>query len=202
MISQGFTELFIGIELVTRGRVSTQVHHFGCRLSNGFSIVDVTQTVNKPLPFILESHQSEMFWVRKGAESIPDGGAVAGEPAESTSSPSAFGRAWRDSGSGLAPYRLDGQRLQRSFTRLRQRANMSPDGIGEMRLTACGVNLRSSSLHVPQHPEDLAQPPLIRPAGICSPARIATLLRPSLSWSTEVTAPSTTAAVGIWMILN
>lgn len=29
--SQGFTEQLVGIELVNRGRVSTQVHHFGCR---------------------------------------------------------------------------------------------------------------------------------------------------------------------------
>jgi hypothetical protein len=64
--SQGFTETLVGIELVNQGRVSTQVHHFGYRLSNGFSIMDVGHAVNKPLPFILEPHQSEMFWVSAG----------------------------------------------------------------------------------------------------------------------------------------
>ncbi len=61
--SQGFTAPLIGVELVNRGRASTEVHHFGCRLSNEFSINDVGHMANKPLPFILEPHRSAMFWV-------------------------------------------------------------------------------------------------------------------------------------------
>lgn len=38
--SQGFTEPLVCIELVNGGRVSTQVHHFSCRLSNGFGIME------------------------------------------------------------------------------------------------------------------------------------------------------------------
>ena len=44
--------------------------------------------------------------------------------------------------------------------------------------------------------------PEMRAAGICSPARMASLLLLPASWSTEVTAPLTTTPSGTWMILN
>jgi hypothetical protein len=60
---QGFVEPLVGIEVVNSGRASTQVHHFSCRLSNGFALSDVQLSVNQPIPFVLEPHRSERFWL-------------------------------------------------------------------------------------------------------------------------------------------
>ena len=60
---QGFVEPLVGIEVVNSGRASTQVHHFSCRLSNGFALSDAQLSVNQPIPFVLEPHRSERFWL-------------------------------------------------------------------------------------------------------------------------------------------
>lgn len=63
IIRQGFTDPLVGINVVNRGRVSTEVHHFRCKLSNGFALADVQAGFNPPLPFVLDPHRAQTWWL-------------------------------------------------------------------------------------------------------------------------------------------
>ena len=61
LVSQGFTEPLVGINVVNKGRASTVVEHFRCRLSNGFALADAQLQFNPDLRFVLEPHRSETW---------------------------------------------------------------------------------------------------------------------------------------------
>ena len=83
---------------------------------------------------------------------------------------------------------------------------LPPSSTGSRMTKALSSTMRlyppPTSHYVPQHVELSGSYALIRAIGICSPARIATLVRLWLSSSIEVTTPSTTTPGGTWMTLN
>jgi hypothetical protein len=63
LVSQGFKEPLLGIEVANVGRFATEVQSCNCRLPNGFGYFEEQYPGNPALPYRLESHATQTWWV-------------------------------------------------------------------------------------------------------------------------------------------